>query len=321
MARLMRQKREIKELFREKIKAKIAREKMNLQQNIEEELPSWISWAVKPLASVAFDWQHYRDCEKGDTGESKAILGFWTLLPKEWVLINDVVLETAPEEFIQVDHLLIGPPGVFIIETKAWEGAFLGYKDKWKRKQGNKWVPCDSPTKQNSRHVKLFKKWLEEQKIISLGEQALFPVVLFTNAKWLGVEECSMPVFDSVIALSLYIRGKTKASLLKQEEIDRIAEAVINATPYESYYAESSGTKKELLDSQRVEIAAEMAAGFNSRNIQIGKTKEGRFFVKVVGSEEEAQRVWDHYRKEEKNPSTIRADKFTKNAWFFYFEE
>lgn len=154
MARLMRQSREIKELFREKIIEKVSREKQKIQQKVSEEFPSWLTWATKPLAGIAFDMKHNCDCEKGDTGEGKAILGFWTLLPKEWILINDVVLEPSPEDFIQVDHVLLGPPGIFLIETKAWEGAFQGYKDQWKRKQGNTWVRCNSPTQQNKRHVR-----------------------------------------------------------------------------------------------------------------------------------------------------------------------
>lgn len=286
---------------------KVAREKEKFQQRVSEELPSWLSWATKPMAGIAFDLRHKSDCEKGDTGESKAILGFWTLLPREWILINDVILEPVPEEFIQVDHMLIGPPGIFFIETKAWEGAFQGYKDNWKRKQGNTWVRCDSPTKQNERHVRLFKKWLEDQQLILLElEQALFPVVLFTNAKWLRVEECSMPVFDSTIALSLYIRSKTNMKLLNQEQIDKIADVIINAKPYGINQAESKEETKSNL---------------NTIKIQTGKTKYGRSFVKILGSAEEARRIWADYEKEGKNPSQLKADKFLKDAWFFYFTE
>lgn len=245
---------------------KVAREKEKFQQRVSEELPSWLSWATKPLAGIAFDLRHKSDCEKGDTGESKAILGFWTLLPREWILINDVILEPVPEEFIQVDHMLIGPPGIFFIETKAWEGAFQGYKDNWKRKQGNTWVRCDSPTKQNERHVRLFKKWLEDQQLIS----------------------------------------KTNMKLLNQEQIDKIADVIINAKPYGINQAESKEETKSNL---------------NTIKIQTGKTKYGRSFVKILGSAEEARRIWADYEKEGKNPSQLKADKFLKDAWFFYFTE
>jgi len=43
------QSREIKNLFRAKIKEKVAREKAALRQHVDEEVPSWLAWAVKPL--------------------------------------------------------------------------------------------------------------------------------------------------------------------------------------------------------------------------------------------------------------------------------
>lgn len=45
------------------------------------------------------------------------------------MLVNDV-LEPEPEEFIQVDRVAVGPPGIYLVETKAWEGALMGYKDR-----------------------------------------------------------------------------------------------------------------------------------------------------------------------------------------------
>ncbi|NSW82775.1 MAG: NERD domain-containing protein [Syntrophothermus sp.] len=310
MARLMRQKREIKELFREKIMEKVNREKENFKQRVSEELPSWLSWATKPLAGIVFDLRHNSDIEKGDTGESKAILGFWTILPKEWILINDVVLEPEPEEFAQIDHVLIGPPGVFLIETKTWDGAFQGHKDKWKRKQGNTWVRCGSPTQQNERHARLFKKWMEDHKLYpAASEQILFPVVLFTHAKWLRVEDCSMPVFDSVIALSLYIRSKTKVNVLSLDQIDNIADAIINAKPFTTIQSELPEPKENNTDTD------------NKIQVQSGKTKNGRLFVKILGNEEEARQVWERYKEEGKNPGQLSVDKFSPNAWFFYYTD
>lgn len=142
------------------------------------------------------------------------------------------MLEPAPDEFIQVDHVLIGPPGIYLIETKAWKGAFSGYRDKWKRKQGNSWVFCKSPTKQNQRHEKPFKKWLVNNVDTSLHdgvEKLVFPIVLFTSAKWLKAQECYMPVFESGLALSWHLRCQTKNMILKQDQIDAIGKKIISA--------------------------------------------------------------------------------------------
>lgn len=312
MARLMRQSREIKELFRKKILEKVSREKQNIQQKVSEEFPSWLTWATKSIAGIAFDMKHNRDCEKGDSGEGKAILGFWTLLPNDWIMINDVVLEPSPGDFIQIDHVLLGPPGIFLIETKAWEGAFKGYKDQWKRKQGNIWVPCNSPTQQNKWHVRLFKKWIEDNdSCISQCEieQVLFPIVLFTKARWLKVQECSMPVFDSVIALSLYIRSKTKNNVLSYEQINKIAEAIINAKPFELTNFQQEDSK----------VSSQTKQNNPKIQVQMGRTKNGRSYVKILGSKEDAQKIWEKY--EDKKPSELKADKYSTNAWYFYVED
>lgn len=78
----------MRQLSRERIRQKVKREKERMKQRIDEDAPWWIPWAVKPLAALMFD------------------------------------REREPEEFIQIDHLLVGPPGVCLVETKSWEGAF-----------------------------------------------------------------------------------------------------------------------------------------------------------------------------------------------------
>lgn len=50
------QDREIKNLFKQRIKEKIEREKLLLEKRIDEEVPKWISWAIKPIAKAKFSW-------------------------------------------------------------------------------------------------------------------------------------------------------------------------------------------------------------------------------------------------------------------------
>lgn len=54
----MRQNEALKELFRRKIQEKVARERDKVLKRIDDELPSWIAWALKPVAGISFDMQH-----------------------------------------------------------------------------------------------------------------------------------------------------------------------------------------------------------------------------------------------------------------------
>lgn len=293
-ARVVRQNREIKELFRAKIRAKIEREKQEMRARIDEEIPSWIRWALKPLAELSFDARRARDASRGEGGEDAAALRFWLFLSKEWVLVNDVVLEPEPDEFAQIDHVAIGPPGIYLVETKAWEGALMGYRDRWKRKQGSSWVPCVSPTKQNLRHARLFAKWLRGMRIPlpAAPEELVCPLVLFTRCRWLKAEECSMPVFDSGTALAFYLRRQGKDRVLSPEQVDAVAAAVAEARPWEACRSGAEVTR--------------------------GKNRQGREYIKVRGTREEAEAVRREYAQRGYAVSELAADKFESGGWFFY---
>jgi hypothetical protein len=125
----MRQNPENRERFRQLIKEKVARDNAKMNERINEELPSWAAWAFKPIAGVMFDMQRAGHNAKGEDGEGSAFLNLWHMLPNAWIVPNDVVLEANPDEFMQLDHILIGPPGICLVETKAWDGAFLAHKD------------------------------------------------------------------------------------------------------------------------------------------------------------------------------------------------
>lgn len=47
-ARVMKQDQKIKELFSQKIHAKIEKEKQQMHTRIDKEIPSWLRWAIKP---------------------------------------------------------------------------------------------------------------------------------------------------------------------------------------------------------------------------------------------------------------------------------
>lgn len=350
-ARRVGQAKEIKELFYHKIKEKVQQEKEIMKGRIDEELPSWMSWVVKPLAGLFRDWQNVKNTSKGEDGEFNAFVKLWLFLSKEWIIMNDVVLEPEQDEFIQLDHLLIGPPGVFIIETKAWDGAFTGYKDNWKRKEGKGWTRCSSPTKQNKRHVDLFIKWLASGAVGELPLEPtswVLPLVVFTKAKWLKVTDCSMPVFDGGLDLSIYVRRKNGEQRLSVSQIDTIAGAVAKAKPFSSEdsitvqkvpigevisldYIKPKLTKETAVteakqESKNEEVAVAKGneqhedgqANSTSPKIDQRQTKDGRRYVRVYGTEEEAKEIRLKVEKDGEKVGPLKSDRYNRGAWFFY---
>lgn len=340
-ARRMRQNSENKERFRQLIKEKVAREKEKMKGRIDEELPSWAAWALKPIAGVMFDVQRAGDNAKGEGGEDSAFLNLWLMLPRDWIVLNDVVLEPKPDEFIQLDHVLIGPPGIYLVETKAWDGAFLAHKDNWKRKQGNRWVRCESPTRQSLRHLRLFTVWILDGLGAELPmdpSEWIHPNVLFTRAKWLKAESCSVPVFQGATAFAWHIRKQTKKAALSPGMVDSIARSIAEAGPYKQQAAEAANTVLLELPAEtgiNGENQAGSAAGTedapgpvaeagevlaSSVRIEEGRTKQGRVYVKVYGTKEDALKVHQEYQERGRQPTACMADRFVKGAWYFYIE-
>ena len=61
--------------------------------------------------------QHIERWRTGAEGERKTARALRPLLREGWVLLNDL-----PRSFGNIDHVLIGPPGVFMLETKNLSG-------------------------------------------------------------------------------------------------------------------------------------------------------------------------------------------------------
>ena len=65
--------------------------------------------------------------QKGAVGE-QSVAELLARLPDSYVLLNDLVLPGHPGN---IDHVLIGPCGVVVIETKRWAGTVACAGDRW----------------------------------------------------------------------------------------------------------------------------------------------------------------------------------------------
>jgi len=73
---------------------------------------------------------------KGDEGEKLVSLCLEDL-PRGYFVFNDVNIPGGKGNF---DHIVIGPTGIFLIETKNYSGFFKIYGNDWySRSSGQKW--------------------------------------------------------------------------------------------------------------------------------------------------------------------------------------
>ncbi len=117
---------------------------------------------------------------RGAKGESKVSTRLDLFLPsRSYEIFNDVTLPTARSS-TQIDHIVVSPFGVFVIETKNYSGWIFGSaKSKhWTQVLYKKKYRLFNPLWQNAHHVKAVKRFL------ALPDRYIFSVVVFVgNAK------------------------------------------------------------------------------------------------------------------------------------------
>jgi len=173
------QDKEIKKIFYQRIEEKIKRDKKKMTDRIDENLPRILAALAKPIAKFQFETDRISRESQGQGGEDTISNTLWFWLPKNYQYFDDVVLESEKDEFIQLDHIVIAPQGIFIVETKTWKGVIFASDNAWRLKAGNKkWIKIENPVKQNERHARLFKKWINDNfPDKNFLKEIIYPVV------------------------------------------------------------------------------------------------------------------------------------------------
>ena len=107
-------------------------------------------------------------------------------LPKEYITLNDIMLKTH-NGTTQIDHIVVSPYGIFVIETKNYKGWILGHEnsEEWTQSLYGKkrWYGWSSeqhrfrnPIRQNLAHTRAIKQLLSD-----IGDFRIIPIVAFSN--------------------------------------------------------------------------------------------------------------------------------------------
>lgn len=93
-------------------------------------------------------------------------------LDSDYKIINDLMVRTQDGRTHQIDHVVVSMYGIFVIETKQWNGYIVGneYDKKWTIFGGNQKYYTENPIRQNYGHVKALQEVLNinKNKLISM---------------------------------------------------------------------------------------------------------------------------------------------------------
>ena len=164
----------------------------------------------------------------GRRGE-KRVAGKLNWLPKEYITLNDILLPTKYGT-TQIDHIVVSPYGVFVIETKNYKGWIFGHEnsEEWKQSLLGKkrfwgWSSEQhkfrNPIRQNAAHARALKAILKE-----FGDITIIPMVVFSNSA-----ELKITTPNHIVINWCNLRSAIKSfrhQCISREDVQRIVDRI-----------------------------------------------------------------------------------------------
>ncbi len=187
----------------------------------------------------------------GKAGESEVSFALSTL-PQEYLVINNLIIpdqETAANRkcTTQIDHVVVSPYGVFVIETKNYSGWIFGsekskrWKETFKTTEG---IYFYNPIKQNWGHTYALAELLD------MDIRFFKPIVVFSNNCRLNVESSTPVVHISQLkGLILSCKQEIMPRPNVERVFNRLCEINLTGEAVESRHNQSIGirlTEKEM---------------------------------------------------------------------------
>jgi len=167
-------------------------------------------------------WQKQTPWNIGAAGE-EAVMRVLEGLDSSFKVIHDVVL---PGERQNIDHVVVGTIGTFVIETKNHNGIVKCYDDTWYRnkigRRGTKYeASIGNPSKQAKRNAVVLKNWLQSENIYP---GFISGIVVFTND---DVKlKLVRPTVKVVYVEDLLTVFNSQTTKMTQEKVNSIAEKI-----------------------------------------------------------------------------------------------
>ena len=140
-------------------------------------------------------------------------------LKRKYIVINDVMLESN-NRTSQIDHIVVSPYGIFVIETKNYGGSLCGaeYDNYIAHNYGEKTFMIYNPMKQNRAHVYTL------MRALGIEDKSIFiPILTVSDRCELNIEAKTNVVPFSLICSAI---RQYNQRILSDEDVREIAEKI-----------------------------------------------------------------------------------------------
>jgi len=132
---------------------------------------------VFPIIGIWYYWRRYRTWRMGSAGENMVTQVLESKLNDEYYLINDVLYINDRGNKENIDHVVLGPNGIFAIETKHYSGKITCKGSYWQ-------VPFPfgrSPSSQAMGNASWVSKAIKVSGVFETLKVWVEPIVVFSN--------------------------------------------------------------------------------------------------------------------------------------------
>jgi hypothetical protein len=144
---------------------------------------------VVPLIAFYFYLHKYNIYNGGLSGERQVAKLLGSKLSDDYYLLNDLYLRDGGGD---IDHVVLGPNGIFVLETKNWKGTISSNGDEWQRVGKRNFNA--SPSRQVKRNALRIKQIIENSGVIHAGIWVEGIVVLTNNHATVRINGATVPV-------------------------------------------------------------------------------------------------------------------------------
>lgn len=176
------------------------------------------------LAVLISELLHCGKKSKGKRGEDSVSSRLVRLKKKgKYNILNDLLIGVKKGGTSQIDHVVVGQAGIFVIETKNYRGQITGdsREYEWTQRLHGKENTFENPLKQNRGHIDALKGLLGSQ----FPELKYHSLVVFPSRNLLSV--------DDVRVISRKELERTVLShtvkLLSEDEVEQITDIIRRA--------------------------------------------------------------------------------------------
>jgi len=138
---------------------------------------SFVLATVLPLVGIFYYWKKYHDIKMGVEGENMVTQVLKSKLNDNYYLVNDVLYINDRGNKENIDHVVLGPKGVFAIETKHYRGKVTCKGSFWQ-------VPFPfgrSPSSQAKGNAYWVNKTIKASGVFETLKVWVQPIVVFSN--------------------------------------------------------------------------------------------------------------------------------------------